>query len=58
MAAACYMICQTIGYSAFQLIGNITAVLVYCTYQLMKMVEQNVYGRCLMTDFTKMFDSA
>jgi len=25
MAAACYTICQTIGYFAFQLIGNITA---------------------------------
>ena len=42
---------------AFKSSGSTTAALVYFTYQLTKMLEQNDYVRCLMVDFTKAFDT-
>jgi len=41
---------------AFKPSDSTTAALVYFTHQLTKMLEQNDYVRCLMTDFTKTFD--
>jgi len=42
---------------AFKPSGSTTAALAYFTHQLKKMLEQNDYVRCLMTDFTKAYDT-
>ena len=48
---------MTIAALSFKPTGSTTVALVYFTHQVTQMLEPNNYVRCLMTDFSKAFDT-